>query len=327
MSIYKGRTLIAGNLNTTLNLPFTLFEYQWTDHILNNASWLRADTFSWQSGAVYVSAYNKLAEEYATGTSQTDDNGITYKMTDDGFKIALPDQEEAILSLYSSTGKAWYYILDTDNQRFKLPREKPFDGRAKGNGMTLGVTHGNSNYGLAGSDNISYSPRTVSEYGASVGSTPGTSVAIGNYLLGVTLDPSKSGIVLNRSNTDSQVYLYFYVGETVQNANLIAVGNLIESLTTCHVIIESYNNGGSWYRVYDDGWCEQGGDFINSNSVTFLKPFLDTSYSVFISYKNTTNTSTIGVSYVATNSQTATGFTIATSSVTRTWIAMGYVSA
>jgi hypothetical protein len=43
-------------------------------------------------------------------------------------------------------------------------------------------------------------------------------------------------------------------------------------------ITETYQNGDSWYRVWSDGWCEQGG-FINKDAassytiVTFLKPF------------------------------------------------------
>ena len=44
------------------------------------------------------------------------------------------------------------------------------------------------------------------------------------------------------------------------------------------ILKEKYSNGFSWYRVYSDGWIEQGG-FINKDSVsnytiiTFLKPF------------------------------------------------------
>lgn len=45
-----------------LDLP--ILTYQYTDHILNDIQWLRADTYSWQSGSVYSSVYNKLVEEY-----------------------------------------------------------------------------------------------------------------------------------------------------------------------------------------------------------------------------------------------------------------------
>lgn len=48
--------------------------------------------------------------------------------------------------------------------------------------------------------------------------------------------------------------------------------------STCSVCVETYVNGASWYRVYSDRWCEQGGEVTvavggATTSVTFLKPF------------------------------------------------------
>lgn len=40
----------------------------------------------------------------------------------------------------------------------------------------------------------------------------------------------------------------------------------------------------SWYRVYSDGWCEQGGKAAlpnaGPNTITLIKPFIDTKYTV-----------------------------------------------
>ena len=47
-----------------LNNPFSLFDTKWSDHLLDNLSWIRSDTFEWQSGIIYQSAYQKLIEEY-----------------------------------------------------------------------------------------------------------------------------------------------------------------------------------------------------------------------------------------------------------------------
>lgn len=50
-------------------------------------------------------------------------------------------------------------------------------------------------------------------------------------------------------------------------------------------VIETYQNGSSWYRVYSDGWCEQGGVDTGTGSektITFLKPFANTNYSLSI---------------------------------------------
>ena len=65
----------------------------------------------------------------------------------------------------------------------------------------------------------------------------------------------------------------------------------VSDLVSAHVVVEAYSNGTSWYRLYDDGWCEQGG-IINASSdaaytYTLLKPYIDTNYQVFITRKTT----------------------------------------
>ena len=57
-------TATGGGTGTTFSFP--LFYPTFADHLFNNANWLRADTFSWQSGAVYVSAYNHLVNDLIT---------------------------------------------------------------------------------------------------------------------------------------------------------------------------------------------------------------------------------------------------------------------
>lgn len=58
MSLYKGSTLIAGGRQS---MP--LLSFMWADHKLNDVSWLRADTFSWQNGTVYKAAYQHLVDD------------------------------------------------------------------------------------------------------------------------------------------------------------------------------------------------------------------------------------------------------------------------
>ena len=87
-------------------------------------------------------------------------------------------------------------------------------------------------------------------------------------------------------------------------------------------ITETYVNGTSWYRVWSDGWKEQGGQLaLNANTwatVTFLKTFADANYSitalaqgantslpdVFVGWKTGTKTSAsiqLGGRYLSTN--------------------------
>lgn len=43
-------------------------------------------------------------------------------------------------------------------------------------------------------------------------------------------------------------------------------------------IIDTYKNDTSWYRVWSDGWCEQGGFQNKSGTQIYLKTFEDTNY-------------------------------------------------
>ena len=49
-------------------------------------------------------------------------------------------------------------------------------------------------------------------------------------------------------------------------------------------IVEEYKNGTSWYRIYSNGWCEQGGRIYIANNATvtvsLLKAYTDTTYTI-----------------------------------------------
>lgn len=53
---------------------------------------------------------------------------------------------------------------------------------------------------------------------------------------------------------------------------------------TIYPVVETYVNGTEWYRVYSDGWVEQGGQDVASatgdHTITLLKPFADSNYIV-----------------------------------------------
>lgn len=127
--------------------------------------------------------------------------------------------------------------------------------------------------------------------------------------------------------------LYYYVGETVQNANLIDAGRMQEQITNINAssrgyLVESYVNGRSWYRVYSDGWCEQGGHITvteAATNITLLKSYKDNNYNA-VGCQANTNTAgyhTINVAaYSATQVQIRQN---AVGSPLVNWIAMGYI--
>lgn len=217
-----------------------LLTFMWSDHTLDDVYWLRADTFSWQSGSIYETAYNHLVDDIDGKTAQTETIGsytVTFYEADDGHKICLADQESTVLNIYNESGVSWYFILDTTNARFKLPRENPArEGliqvvRAKGNGSSLGVTAGNAEYSFYNNAN---NQTTTSQGVGTVGSANNTTHIEQSKLIGVTTDSTKSGIISDMSESTSvykgNKYLYFYVGQIVKNQNMIDIGEISEEL-------------------------------------------------------------------------------------------------
>ena len=176
-----------------------------------------------------------------------------------------------------------------------------------GNGTTLGLTNGTSTTGLSGFINNN----SISELGTNgnfYGKDVGTSASIAwqnngaQYSLGVTNDSEKSGLVAQLSNITTSLDGYYYIvvatsaktdiqvdiDEIATDLNGKADTGLSNVPTSKGILTESYKNGSSWYRVYADGWCEQGGAWGTSTgtwasaNVTFLKPFVNNYYALFV---------------------------------------------
>lgn len=320
MSIIKGKTNTVAGVGKN-GTGFTLFTPIWQDHLVNNASWLRADTFSWQSGSVYVAAYNHLIADFNGTTSSEETIGsttITYYRAADGHKIVLPDQENNVMAIYNATGISWYYILDTTNQRFKLPRNKyGFNGLRDNVG----------NYVAPGLPNITGSVSAASDSTAGNLYESGAFQADANTrkalwwnnnaahgIIKADFNASRSSSIYGNSDTVQppavQTYLYFFVGNTVEEVTTINVGQLTESLngkadtslnnvpTNYDYVVESKlptTDDPTWYRVYKSGWVEQGGAYsgsFNLSSVhSLLKPFSSTDYIIVGNSLTTSNES------------------------------------
>ena len=93
-----------------------------------------------------------------------------------------------------------------------------------------------------------------------------------------------------------------------------------------HTVISSYydNLTGDWYRVYADGWVEQGGVCAQGATVTYLKPFADANYTLCAPLMSSTSTGPVTNWNVATpKSKTSTGFSCAAAGVGFEFIACG----
>lgn len=182
----------------------------------------------------YPDFYNRVVEEFNEATSTEEVNGITIKVHSNGHKFYDIDDKTAIDSFYNSTGLAWFYGVDIENERVFLPRNSYLtsyvqDGKLPivDNGMTLGLTNGNENCGLFDLNANSLGLTTyTTKYGVPVDSSP--SLSGGAYVqraIGVTTDPTKSGIETKILNSQNGMYLYICVGNTTNYEGVTDVVN------------------------------------------------------------------------------------------------------
>ena len=255
-----------------LNNPFSLLDYKFSEYELSNASWLLSNG-QWNSGAVYQSVYDLLLQIY---------NGTVTKA---GVSVKLSTEA------YADTD----FVLNTGDTTFRLPTKVLMAGskRVAGNGMTLGLTNGTYEKGMVyGYYQSSYYGMVPNgdTLGKSVGTSGNTQTDGLATSWGITTDETKSGIETSANG----LYLYFYVGETVQDANIIAAGQALTDIADLksHYIVETYQNGESWYRLYSDGWCEQriwcsvngarDNWSYNIGDFQLLKEMKDTTYTVML---------------------------------------------
>ena len=82
--------------------------------------------------------------------------------------------------------------------------------------MTLGITNGTQKVGIA-SDSSAILKTFTSLYGVEVGAANPSGAVSAYSGLGITIDPTKSGIVSSMTDSTSvykgKKYLYFYLGQ------------------------------------------------------------------------------------------------------------------
>lgn len=241
MAIYQGDTKISGNAKVVA-LPMFFATYQ--PRKLNNASWLRAEPYSWHSADVYVSAYAHLADNISGVTAETETiagTTITFYRLSDEIKVVLPDQISNLDAIYNATGIGYYFVLDTTNKRFKLPRNiygfTGYRGDAggyvaeslpniTGTSASVGISGDPSEARYTGAFRLISAQSSAAKTVASLNTNSYSAAAEFNSSL-VSPAYQDNAPVQQRA---VQAYLYFYVGNTVQNETSVAVAQLTEAV-------------------------------------------------------------------------------------------------
>ena len=223
-----GKEVIRENSGT----GFNMFDLVVKDHVL---SFEESKGFGLQGTYVYKDAvsgsrygypdfYNKCIAEKAAGTetqTQLGETTITTYNNSNGHIFYDIADKSTVDTYFESTGEAWFYGIDTANERIFLPRNKYFavtkDVSVIGNGKALGITNGtlSCSMGNASSGGFALEP-TNSEPGAAIGTAvTNNSAAWGNTAVGIVEDSENSGLV-GELTPDTTKYLYIVVGNTAE---------------------------------------------------------------------------------------------------------------
>lgn len=161
---------------------------------------------------------------------------------------------------------------------------------------------------------------------------------IEDYLVnGTELKYGKSTIKLENNKvtiTNNKSTITMDKDDITINGNVNVIQNTIDDNSLHAYVISSYHNGTDWYRVWSDGWCEQGGYYNGSigtdasTTITLLKNYKDTNYSVY--QQTYASTSISEGTDICVQSKTTSNFILCNEGYVATmyglnWEAKGYI--
>ena len=309
--------------NYQVNNVYSYGMSQYYKGTMNNNSWLKS-AGQWNDGTVYTGMYNWLLEQmnagvsgYVASTATYTDYDFVINTTDQTFRLPLKNGEENLVDYSNPTS----FALATN---FTVPTNGIIYASVSGYSGTAGAWYWTVNGG---------------EHQVFGGNQSGS------FLTSVEVKRGDVFYIVSAASANNTLYfypyisdgtLYYYIGDTLQNAQLINVARIEESLTDVNAasrgyVVDSYHNGTDWYRIYSDGWIEQGGLSSKPASeqeviIYFLKPFLDTNYT-FVQNVNSIEpyAGVFNMRWVQAWGKQKDSIKVWTDSLGKNWFACGYI--
>lgn len=321
------------DVTTTENDTLPLFHNFWSkEDMTTTGCYVNASLGSWLSGNVYTTAYNTLVRKLGTGNVKTiseayTDYDFVVNADDMTFRLpkknGLPNGDRVLVEKKEPTeaDPTWYNLYS--------------DGWCEqgGKGVTTATSGGAQNVLLKSFADTNYT-LSLTRYGSVTQVVRIISKEINCFYVSNANTPNGDLDWEAKGYADiesTEVNLYYKVANAVQNLELLDVAGVTAGLNTkiskaeCPRYVVEVSDKSllpSWYVVYNDGWCEQGGD-NNVSELVFLKEFADTNYIIFKNvYSNSSNALSAGNSnfYDKTTTGAKTG------SIKGCWLAMGYIN-
>lgn len=249
--------------------------------------------------------------------------------------------QEQYTSRINQYGECPFYVVNTTNNTIRLPKLANYIKMASGSSLSQSEAGLPNITGSFGQEESGYFYATGAfARGESHGSRSANAGGLGyDY----NFNASRSSSVYGASNTVTPAHTTVFPwvcayqtaipASTAQAAEFLQTMNSkvsVDDLAQAQVVVESYSNGTSWYRVWSDGWCEQGGvtptGYNGYDTITLLKPYRDTNYSVIMTGRTDTgSTQSAQWSQDTTYPYSNTEFKYYRISWTSNWVAFGYI--
>ena len=319
--------------NYQVNNVYSYGMSQYYKGTMNNNSWLKS-AGQWNDGTVYTGMYNWLLEQMNAGVSGFVASSATYtdydfviNTTDQTFRLPLIAERVLVAKKEAAIEDQRWYNLYSDGW---LEQGGVVANTGENHVATISLLkpYANTNYIVTTGQGNSAGAKSVGDIGQMGTKTTSSFQSYQYHDVIINWQACGYAEVPTQSDYTELNGLYYYVGDTLQNAQLVNVARIEEKLTDVNAasrgyVVESYHNETEWYRIYSDGWIEQGFyDTTNADHVvTLLTPMADTNYVVSIGQSGDGASAQVGRS--TWKEKTAT--TLKLKSVTPTdWVIAGY---
>ena len=288
-------------------VPYTLFDSKYSEAKQYNASWVLGG--STLSKSVYPTAYEAALVEYnseiADGTTVELPSGGSYtkRGVSGGVTVKLSTDETVTEYDWKLDTVAEILTVPTLNGSEDLLSDRYDDLELKASGSTY-TAPANGWFWIQklSSSTGQYLTPVIKDSNGNIKYTLTSQPTAAGYDAEILAPVSKGDVISIDYNVGgatksfrfiyakSNGSLYFFVASVAQNAPLANLGRIEEQLAQRKVVVETYKNGNSWYRVWSDGWCEQGGVFDRGSDITtggtvvisLVHPFKDTHYTLMV---------------------------------------------
>lgn len=214
-----------------LNNPFSLLDYKWSEYEITNASWLLSNG-TFHSGSTYVSVYDLLLRIYngtetkegvsvKLSTETYGDTDFVLNTADTTFRLPNRTADDFVVDSYDD-GTEWYKVYKSGWIE---------QGGVSNTGETVNFlkSFANTDYSITGNEKLSTTtnPWANTGFKAMSCTTNGFYCYLSNTNNQANIATTVSWYACGKGAEIPASKTYFYVGETVQDANIIAASNVL----------------------------------------------------------------------------------------------------